>query len=94
MDRDCLSILWVWHNGTNSTLPSNHRDSIEGPNATAAVRSAVMPWRIDTPHVVAFVTGSQVTNAEARAAAVHMERQGSAFEVAETVAFLSFDAAG
>lgn len=68
--------------------------SLARAHAAQGVRvNAVMPGMIDTPHVRAFVSSEQGATSDARAAAVPMQRQGSPWEVAETIAFLASDAA-
>lgn len=63
-------------------------------NAAAGIRAnAVLPGMIDTPHVKTFVTTSQSTDAQARANAVPMKRQGSPWDVAQAIAFLASEQA-
>lgn len=70
--------------------------SIAVQYAAAGIRSnTVLPGVIDTPHAAAFVTGSADPTeiARRRAALVPMQRQGTAWEVAEAALFLASDAA-
>jgi NAD(P)-dependent dehydrogenase (short-subunit alcohol dehydrogenase family) len=71
--------------------------SIAVEYAARGVRSnTIIPGFIDTPHVLAHVeTGADVEGIRAaRAAAVPMKRQGTAWDIAEAAVFLASDAAG
>ncbi|WP_421850392.1 SDR family NAD(P)-dependent oxidoreductase [Oricola sp.] len=68
--------------------------SLARAHASDGIRSnVVMPGMIDTPHVRAYISDSQSTSDEARAAAVPMKRQGTPWEIAEASLFLASDAA-
>ncbi|MBD1204017.1 MAG: SDR family oxidoreductase [Rhodobacteraceae bacterium] len=70
--------------------------SIAVQYAAAGIRcNTVLPGVIDTPHAAAYVTGTvdHADTARRRAAMVPMQRQGTAWEVAEAALFLASDAA-
>ncbi|MCE2750171.1 MAG: SDR family oxidoreductase [Rhodobacter sp.] len=70
--------------------------SIAVQYAASGIRSnTVMPGVIDTPHAAAYVTGTvdPAETARRRAVMVPMQRQGTAWEVAEAALFLASDAA-
>ena len=68
--------------------------SIARAHAAQNIRAnAVMPGMIDTPHVAQYIKDSQSSSSDKRAAAVPMQRQGTAWEVAEAAVFLASDAA-
>lgn len=68
--------------------------SIAREHAAQGIRAnAVLPGMIDTPHVQAFISDSQSTDAQTRANAVPMKHQGSPWDVAQAIAFLASDQA-
>lgn len=69
--------------------------SIARAHASDNIRAnVIMPGLIDTPHVAAFISDAQRSSGAARAAAVPMGRQGTAWDIAEAALFLVSDASG
>lgn len=63
--------------------------------ASKGIRAnVIMPGLIDTPHVAAHLGDAKGSVAQTRAALPPMQRQGTAWDVAEAAVFLASDAAG
>ena len=67
--------------------------SVARAHAAQNIRAnVIMPGMIDTPHVAEFIKNAQGSDNKLRAAAVPMQRQGTAWEIADAALFLASDA--